>query len=190
MHREAAAKASHTRMEVFFPDGITQHRPQEAKDSLNRATDLHEEELKATAKEADAPPSKEEMEIDEFGGLDDKDELVTKARIQSSIYQFLQAESRGDRERMDGQGIAGDTRRLVRFLSASCCIPIFELELEVTFRRRECGPRVDWLHGAILPKHCQLAKHVARASSFSYTQLDPCVYRMGRHRVANDHTAK
>ena len=100
-----------------------------AKDSLNRATDLHEEGLKATAKEADAPPSKEEMEIDEFGGLDDKDELVTKARIQASIYQFLQAESRGDR-----QGIAGDTRRLVRFLSASCCIPIFELELEVTYQ--------------------------------------------------------
>ena len=118
MHREAAAKASHTQMEVFFPDGITQHRPQEAKDSFNRATDLHEEGLKATAREADAPPSKEEMKINEFGGLDDKDELVTKARIQASIYQFLQAESRGDR-----QGIAGDTRRLVRFLSASCCIP-------------------------------------------------------------------
>ena len=42
LHRQAAAEASHgaeaTQLEVMFPDGITQHLPQEAKDILKRAT--------------------------------------------------------------------------------------------------------------------------------------------------------
>ena len=75
MHKQAAAEASEaTQLEVMFPDGITKHLFQEAKDSLNMAADLCEEGRKAAAKEAAARPSKEGMDIDEFGGLDDRDD--------------------------------------------------------------------------------------------------------------------
>ena len=53
VHRQAVAEASHgaeaTQLQIMFPDGITKHLPQEAKDSLKRAADLHEEERKAEA---------------------------------------------------------------------------------------------------------------------------------------------
>ena len=59
----------------MFPDGITKRLLQEAKDSLKRAADLHEEERKAgAAKEAAARPAKEVMELDEFGSLEDQDD--------------------------------------------------------------------------------------------------------------------
>ena len=95
-HRQAAAEASHraeaTQLEIMFPNGITKHLPQEAKDSLKRAADLYEEERKAeaAAKEAAARPTKEAMELDEFGGLDDQDDPTpdptAEARIQASIH--------------------------------------------------------------------------------------------------------
>ena len=37
------------------------------------------------------------MGVDEFGGLDDRDDPVTEARIQASIDELLQAQSRGPR---------------------------------------------------------------------------------------------
>ena len=53
LHRRAAAEASHgaeaTQLQIMFPDGITKHLPQEAKDSLKRAADLYEEERKVEA---------------------------------------------------------------------------------------------------------------------------------------------
>ena len=64
LHTQAAAKASNgaeaTQLVVLFPDGLTKRLPQEAKVSIKRATDLFDEELKAAAKEAAAPPSKGE----------------------------------------------------------------------------------------------------------------------------------
>ena len=62
LHREEGAEASHeaeaTQLDVVFPDGITKHLPQEAKDSFKSAADLNEEERKA-AREAAARPAKE-----------------------------------------------------------------------------------------------------------------------------------
>ena len=90
----------------MFPDEITKHLPQEAKDSLQRAADLWEEERKAeaAAKEAAARPTKEAMELDEFGSLDDQDDPTPdptgEARIQASIDELLQAKTRGDPERL------------------------------------------------------------------------------------------
>ena len=110
LHRQAAAEASHgaeaTQLEIMFPDGITKHLHQEAKDSLKRAADLDEEERKAeaAAKEAATRPTKEAMELDEFGGLDDQDDPTpdptAEARIQASIDELLQAQTRGDPERL------------------------------------------------------------------------------------------
>ena len=80
------------------PDGITRHLLREAKDTLQSAADLYEEEHKAAAKEAAAPPSKEGMDVDEFGGLDHRDDPVPEARIQSIIDHLLQAQTKGDRE--------------------------------------------------------------------------------------------
>ena len=91
LHRQAAAEASHgaeaTQLEVMFPDGITNHLPQEAKDSFKRAADLYEEGRKAeaAAEEAPARPAKEGMEIDESGGLDDQEDPAAEARIHASI---------------------------------------------------------------------------------------------------------
>ena len=109
-HKQAAAEASHgaeaTQLEIMFPDGITKHLLHEAKDSLKRAADLHEEERKAeaAAKEAAARPTKEAMELDEFGGLDDQEDPTpdptAEARIQASIDELLQAQTRGDPERL------------------------------------------------------------------------------------------
>ena len=48
------------------------------------------------AKVAAARPTKKELEINEFGGLDDKDDPTMEARIQASIDQLLQAQTRGD----------------------------------------------------------------------------------------------
>ena len=97
LHRQAAAQ-----LEIMFPDGISKHLLQEAKDSVERAADLHEEERKAegAAKEAAARPTKEAMELDEFGGLDDQDDPTAEARIQASIDDLLQAQTRGDPERL------------------------------------------------------------------------------------------
>ena len=73
LHRQAPAEASHgaeaTQLQIMFPDGITKHLPQEAKESLKRAVDLYEEERKAeeAAQEAAARPTKEAMELDESG---------------------------------------------------------------------------------------------------------------------------
>ena len=110
LHRQAADEASHgaeaTQLEIMFPDGITKHLPQEAKDSLKRAADLYEEEHKAeaAAKEAAARPTKEAMELDEFGNLDDQEDSTpdrtNEARIQASIDELLQAQTRGDPERL------------------------------------------------------------------------------------------
>ena len=109
-HRQAAAEASHgaeaTQLQIMFPDGITKHLPHEAKDSLKRAADLYEEERKAeaAAKEAAARPTKETMELDEFGGLDDQEDPTrdptAEARIQASIDELLQAQTRVDPERL------------------------------------------------------------------------------------------
>ena len=77
--REAAAEASHgaeaTQLDIMFPDGITKHLFQEAKHSLERAADRYEQKHKAktAAKEAAARLTKEAVELDEFGGLDDQD---------------------------------------------------------------------------------------------------------------------
>ena len=90
----------------MFPDGITKHLPQEAKASLKRAADLYEEERKAeaAAKEAAARPTKEALELDEFGGLDDQEDPTpdptAEARIQASSDELLQAQTRGDPERL------------------------------------------------------------------------------------------
>ena len=86
----------------MFPDGITKHLPQEAKDSLERAADVYEEERKAeaAAKEAAARPTKEAMELNEFGDLDDQEDGNAEARIQASIDELLQAHARGDPERL------------------------------------------------------------------------------------------
>ena len=79
----------------MFPDRITKHLLQEAKDSLKRAADLCEEERKA---EAGA------KEADEFGNLEDQDDPThdpsAEARIQASIEELLQAQTRGDDERL------------------------------------------------------------------------------------------
>ena len=106
----AAAEASHgaeaTQLQILVPDGVTKHLPQEARDSLKRAADLHEEERKAeaAAKEAAARQTKEAMELDEFGGLDDQEDPTpdptAEARIQASIDEILQAQTRGDPERL------------------------------------------------------------------------------------------
>ena len=74
--------------------------------SLERAADLYEEERKAeaAAKEAAARPTKEAMELDEFGGLDDQEDATldptAEARIQASIDELLQAQTRGDPGRL------------------------------------------------------------------------------------------
>ena len=79
------------------------------------------------------------MEIGEFGGLHEKDELVTEARIQANIHELVQAQTRGDPERLarlaitNGQGSQfpgpkeeakanGDTtgRRVCPISAASC----------------------------------------------------------------------
>ena len=105
LHRQAAAEASHgaeaTQLEIMFPDGITKHLLQKAKDSLKRAADLYEEERKAeaAAKEAAARPTKEAMELDEFGGLPTPD-ATAEARIQASIDELLQAQTISDPERL------------------------------------------------------------------------------------------
>ena len=84
----------------MFPDGITKHMPQEAKDSRERAADFYEEERKAAAMEAAAHPSKEGVDVDEFGDLNDKDDPVTEvteARIHASTDELLlQAQTRCD----------------------------------------------------------------------------------------------
>ena len=110
LHRQAAAEASHgseaTQLQILVPDGITKHLPQEARDSLRKAADLYEEERKAdaAAKEAAARPAKEAMELDEFGGLDDQEDSApdpaAEARIQASINEILQVQTRGDPERL------------------------------------------------------------------------------------------
>ena len=103
LHRQAAAEASHVaeamQHEILFP---AEHLLQEAVDSLKTAADLYEEERKAeaVAKEAAVRPSKDGMEIDEFGGLDDQDEFTTEARIQASIDELLQGQTRGDPDRL------------------------------------------------------------------------------------------
>ena len=110
LHRQAAAEASHgaeaTLLQIMFPDGITKHLPQEAKDSFKKATHFHEEERKAeaAAKEAAARPTKEAMELDEFGGLNDQEDPALDptalVRNQASIDELLQARTRGDPERL------------------------------------------------------------------------------------------
>ena len=98
--------AEATQLQIMFPDGITKHLPQEAKGSLKKAADLYEEQRKAVAaaKEAAARPAKEAMELDEFGGLDDQEDPApdpsAEARIQASIDELLQAQTRGDPERL------------------------------------------------------------------------------------------
>ena len=90
LHRQVVAEASHgaeaTQLEIMFPDGITKHLPQEAKDSLKRAADLCE-------------PTKDLVELNEFGGLHDQDDPTpdptVEARIRASIDE-LQAQTRGD----------------------------------------------------------------------------------------------
>ena len=90
LHRQAAAEASHgseaTQLQILFPDGIAKHLPQEAKDSFKKAADLFEEERKAeaAAKEADARPAKEAMELDEFGDLDDLEDSALDPRCRGT----------------------------------------------------------------------------------------------------------
>ena len=106
LHRQAAAEASHgseaTQLQILAPDGVTKHLPQEARDCLRKSADLYEEERKAeaAAKEAVARPAKEAMELDEFGDLDDREDPLpdptAEARIQASIDELLQAQTRGD----------------------------------------------------------------------------------------------
>ena len=97
LHRQAAAEASHgadaTQLEFMFPDAITKHLPQEAKETSKR-------KAQAAAKEAAARPPKEATELDEFGGLDDQDDPTAEVRIQVSIDDLLQAQTRGDPERL------------------------------------------------------------------------------------------
>ena len=110
LHRQAAVEASHgpeaTQLQVLVPDGINMHLLQEAKDSLKKAADLDEEERKAeaAAREAASRPTKEAMELDEFGDLDDREvaapDPIAEARIQASIDEILQAQTRGDPERL------------------------------------------------------------------------------------------
>ena len=110
LHRQAAAEASHgaeaTQLQILVPDGVTKHLPQEARDCLRKAADLYEEERKAeaAAKEAAARPAKEAMELDEFGDLDKREDTlpdpIAEARIQASIDEILQAQTRGHPERL------------------------------------------------------------------------------------------
>ena len=74
-----------------------------------------ERKAEAAAKEAAAQPTKEGMDIDEFGGLDDQDDPTAEARIQASIDELLQAQTRGDPERLAvlRAQMAGDLTSLV-----------------------------------------------------------------------------
>ena len=106
LHRQAAAEASHgpeaTQLQVLVPDGINKHLPQEAKDSLKKAADLYEEERKAeaAAKEAASRPTKEALELDEFGDLEDREVAAPDPAAEARIDEILQAQIRGDPEKL------------------------------------------------------------------------------------------
>ena len=104
LHRLAAAEATHgaeaTAVHALLPDDLTKLVSPDERVSLRRATDLYVEGLRAAAKEAAAPLPKLGMEVDEFGSLNDEDDPITEERIQAHIDELLQAQTRGDPDKL------------------------------------------------------------------------------------------
>ena len=115
-HREGAAGAtepSGAAAQTSRSRSVTRRRLRTASRKLQTST-RQSARAEAAAKEAAARPANEAMELDEFGGLVDQEDPALDptalVRIQASIDELLQAQTRGDPERLavlagaDGQG--------------------------------------------------------------------------------------
>ena len=108
LHRQAAAEASRgpeaTPLDAVLPDDLTEHLskhwPPEAGVTFQRATDLYLEARKTATRDAVETGPKQGMDVDEFGRLDDEDEPITEERFQSSVGELLQAQTRGESEKL------------------------------------------------------------------------------------------
>ena len=108
LHRQAAAEASRgpeaTPLDAVLPDDLTEHLskhwPPGAEVTFQRAMDLYLESRKTATKDAVETGPKQGMDVDEFGGLDDEIVPITEERFQSSVGELLQAQTRGESEKL------------------------------------------------------------------------------------------
>ena len=89
---------------MLLPDDLTEHLskywPPEAGVTFQRAMDLYLEARKTATMETVETGPIQGMDVDEFGRLDDEDHPITEERIEANIDELLQAQTRGESEKL------------------------------------------------------------------------------------------